>query len=96
MNSPIAIVATITAQPEHAEAVELALRKAVPQVREEPGCEQYVLHRDLGDANRFVMVERWRDGAALAAHAQAPAFLALAKALDGIAELQIAKLSPLV
>jgi quinol monooxygenase YgiN len=96
MNGPIAIVATITTQTEHAEAVELALRKAVLQVREEAGCEHYVLHRDLADANRFVMIERWRDGAALAAHAQAPAFLALAKALDGIATLQISKLSALV
>lgn len=96
MSATIAVVATITAHPLHSEAVELALRTAVPLVRKESGCEQYVLHRDLAQAGRFVMVERWRDEAALGEHVKAPAFQALAVALEGIAELDVVKLSPII
>ena len=95
MSSAIAVVATIAALPQHREAVELALRTAVPLVREEPGCELYALHRDQARPERFVMVERWSDEAALEKHVQAPAFLALAQALDGRAELDVVKLVPL-
>ena len=65
MSLSITVVATITAQPDHHQAVELALRSAVPRVLEEAGCEQYALHVDLTQASRFVLLERWRDEAAL-------------------------------
>ncbi|KAF7597848.1 MAG: antibiotic biosynthesis monooxygenase [Candidatus Dactylopiibacterium carminicum] len=96
MSSPVAVIATITAAPQHREAVEAALRIAVPLVRKEAGCEQYTLHRDLAQPDNFVMVERWSDEAALTQHVQAPAFLALAKALEGRAALSVTKLEPLV
>ncbi|MFT4175010.1 MAG: putative quinol monooxygenase [Rhodocyclaceae bacterium] len=95
MPQTIAVVATITAHAEHARQVEEALRIAVPAVREEAGCERYELHRDLANPHQFVMIERWQDEAALARHVEAPAFQALAKALDGRAQLLVARLAPL-
>jgi quinol monooxygenase YgiN len=91
----ITVVATITALPNHHQAVEHALRSAVPRVVEEAGCEQYALHVDLAQPARFVLLERWRDAAALEQHAQAPVFQALASALDGVATLEIIKLHSL-
>lgn len=86
------IVAVITAQPAHADAVEQALQAAVPAVRTEPGCIQYDLHRDRSQPGRFVMVEKWSDALALKAHGEAAAFRKLAAALDGRATLDIADL----
>ncbi|MBO2928439.1 putative quinol monooxygenase [Metapseudomonas otitidis] len=68
MTSPLHLIAHIDAQPGQAEAVEAALRELVAASRSEPGCLQYDLHRDRADALRFVMLETWRNDAALAAH----------------------------
>ncbi|WP_049623805.1 putative quinol monooxygenase [Frateuria defendens] len=95
MTAPLIVVATIVAAPPFLEAVEQALAAAVLAVRTESGCEQYDLHRDLADPHRLVMVERWCDEAALAAHERAPAFLALAAALEGRAALEVVKLARL-
>lgn len=38
------------------------------QVRAEDGCLAYDLHRVAGDADRFVVLERWESVEALAAH----------------------------
>lgn len=96
MSSPIAVVATITALEGQTATVEAALRAAVPAVRKEDGCETYVLHHDQANPARFVMIERWRNAAALDAHAVAPAFQALAASLQGRAMLDVMKLDPLV
>lgn len=37
----------------------------IAKVLKEPGCEQYELARSLADPDRFVMLERWTDQAAL-------------------------------
>ena len=90
---PVAVVATIVPEPAHLHLVEDALRQAVAQVRLEPGCEYYELHRDLDDAGRFVMLERWRDEDALAQHGRGEALATLGKALAGRATLQIVRLA---
>lgn len=87
------IVAVITAEPAHAEAVEQALQAAVPAVRTEPGCVQYDLHRDQSKPGRFVMIEQWHDEQALKAHGEAEAFRKLSAALDGRASLEITDLA---
>ncbi|MBU9693220.1 antibiotic biosynthesis monooxygenase [Burkholderia multivorans] len=90
------VVATITADPRHAAEVEAALLAAVPAVRTEDGCEQYDLHQHRGASHRFTMIERWRDEHALKVHGEAPAFQALARALDGKATLDVALLEKLI
>ncbi len=40
----------------------------VPNVRKEPGCEEYSLFRSTADPDRFVLMERWSSQAHLDAH----------------------------
>lgn len=95
MSGPIAIVATITTRPEHNAAVKAALVAAAAATRDEPGCEQYALHQDPKDSDRFVMIERWSDPASIDVHAKAPAFRALASVLEGKATLFVERFLPI-
>ncbi len=52
------------------EDVFLSLRKQV--LAGERGCEMYDLHRCRGAESDYVILERWADEAALAAHREAP------------------------
>lgn len=76
------LVATLTAKPEQKAALFDALRSIIPTVRTEPGCIRYDLHEDLDNPLAAVMLETWRDQAALDAHAAAPAFQSLAAHFD--------------
>ncbi|WP_186055169.1 putative quinol monooxygenase [Burkholderia gladioli] len=87
------VVAVITAEPAHADAVEQALQAAVLAVRAEPGCIQYDLHRDQSKPGRFVMIEQWRDAQAQKAHGEAGAFRKLSTVLDGRATLDVSDLA---
>lgn len=92
---PIVVIATISAASGAEDAVREALMTAVPLVRQEPGCERYELHVDVENERSYVMVERWRSERDLEAHAKAPAFTQLAKAITGIARLSISRLTPM-
>ncbi|EOH6072779.1 putative quinol monooxygenase [Burkholderia cenocepacia] len=86
------IVAVITTELAHADAVEQALQAAVQAVRAEPGCIQYDLYRDQSRPGRFMMIEQWRDAQALKAHGEAGAFQELSAVLDGRASLDVCDL----
>jgi quinol monooxygenase YgiN len=75
MTTPLTLIATITALPGQAKAVEAGLRQLVPPSQAEAGCLQYNLHRHQELPNRFIMVEQWQDAAALRAHQQTAHFL---------------------
>jgi quinol monooxygenase YgiN len=94
MTQPIAVVATITAHPGHRHAVVDALRTAVAAVRLEQGCELYVLHEDMDEPNRLVMIERWSSMADLEAHGRGAALATLGGALKDRADLHVSKLIP--
>lgn len=96
MNTPITVVATITLLPGSRDVAEEALRKAVVRSRKEPGCYQYQLHEDSERPDKLVMIERWRDEAALQDHLKGPVFRELADTLDEHIELDVIKLSLLV
>ena len=87
------VVATITAKDGNAVLVREALEKIVPLSRAEAGCIRYDLHVDLGNHASFVMLEAWRDAAALAEHEAAPHFQELVKTIGGKADVQILKLN---
>ena len=80
----VVVVATITPQPDHVDAVRDAILAAVPKVHDEPGCELYAVHEGRGE---FVMVERWESPQALKVHGTAEALTTLggqlADKLDG-------------
>ncbi len=49
------------------EAQELLPRMAAAS-REEPGCVAYVIYQETNNPRQFVLLEQWRDRAALSAH----------------------------
>ena len=93
MDQKLVIVATLTAKPGHGATLKAALEKVVPPSRAEAGCHRYDLHADNENPDSFVMLEEWRDAAALTEHESTPHFQALVAAVGGIAEIQIRKLT---
>lgn len=91
---PIIVVATATARAGSAEAVESAIRQAIPEVHREAGCEKYALHRDR-ETGDFVMIERWASAADLDAHRAGAPFTELIAVLAGhlAAPLRVQRLS---
>jgi quinol monooxygenase YgiN len=100
----IHVIAVITARPGQREAVLEAFRANVPAVLAEDGCIEYgpvVDAEGMGawqarfGEDTFVVLEKWRDAAALAAHAKAPHMAAYAaKTRDLIASRTIHVMSP--
>ena len=66
----VRIVLTLTAAPGKAVELAEAYRVRCREVAQEPGCEQFEAFQDSADPNRFVVLERWADQAALDAHAR--------------------------
>ena len=100
----IHVIAIITAKPGQREAVLQIARANIPAVRAEDGCIEYSLATDaegMGSfqtkfgSDTFVFVEKWRDPAALKAHAGSPHMAAYgAKVKDMIGSRVIHVLSP--
>jgi len=90
------VVATITAKEGNEVLVREALEKVVPASRAEAGCIRYDLHIDLGNHASYIMLEAWRDEAALAEHEATPHFQTLVQAIGGKADVQILKLNQLL
>ncbi|MWV17156.1 antibiotic biosynthesis monooxygenase [Pseudomonas sp. L-22-4S-12] len=65
---PIALFASLTAQPEQRAALEQALRQMVEASRREPGNLRYDLFVRGDDAATFDLFELYADEAAVAAH----------------------------
>ncbi|CPU65037.1 Putative antibiotic biosynthesis monooxygenase [Mycobacteroides abscessus] len=68
------VVAFLYPQPDKRDEVRAALLETIPQVHDEPGCNLYTLHEAQ---DRFVFVESWASGEALAEHGKAPAVTAM-------------------
>ena len=100
----IHVVAILTTKPGQRETVLEHFRANIPAVRAEDGCIEYgpaVDAEGLGSfqtkfgPDTFVVIEKWRDAAALKAHAAAPHMAAYAaKVKDMIAGRVIHVLSP--
>ena len=100
----IHVIAIITAKPGQRENILEAARSNIPAVRAEDGCIEYNIAFDadgIGSfqtkfgADTFVFVEKWRDLAALKAHAAAPHMAAYSgKVKELIASRVIHVLSP--
>jgi len=79
---PVVVVATITPKPEHRDAVIAAMKKTVPLVHDEDGCELYALHTD---DERLVMIERWTSREALKKHGtDSPGLKVFGQEIDGM------------
>ncbi|MGV0908460.1 putative quinol monooxygenase [Martelella sp. FOR1707] len=76
------VVAVLKARPGKSAALLEALEAIIPAVRREDGCIRYELTVDRADADRAVMLEVWRDEAALGRHETAAPFVSLAARFD--------------
>ena len=83
----INVIPVITAKPGQREAILEAFRANIPAVLAEDGCIEYTPVIDVPSLGKwqtrfgddtFVVLEKWRDAAALAAHAAAPHMAAYA------------------
>jgi len=100
----IHVVAIITAKPGMRESILQAFRANIPAVRAEDGCIEYGPAIDADGVgsfqakvgpDAFVVVEKWRDVAALKAHAAAPHMAAYAaKVKEMIASRVVHVLAP--
>ena len=100
----IHVVAILTAKSGQREKILEAFRANIPAVRAEDGCIRYgpaIDAEGLGSfqtkfgPDAFVVIEKWRDAAALKAHAASPHMAAYsAKVKDLIAGRVIHVLSP--
>jgi quinol monooxygenase YgiN len=73
----------VYAQIPRREHVSKLMRANQARVREQPGCISFVFAETLDDPGHFVIVELWRDQAALDEHYRSQAF---AEYQAGIAE----------
>ena len=100
----IHVVAVITTKPGQRESVLKEFRANMPAVHAEDGCIEYGPAIDADGfgsfqakfgVDTFVVIEKWRDAAALKAHAGSPHMAAYgAKVKDMIASRQVHILSP--
>ena len=100
----IHVVAILTTKPGMRDSVLQAFRANIPAVIAEDGCIEYgpaIDAEGLGGfqtrfgADTFVVIEKWRDVAALKAHAAAPHMAAYAaKVKDMLAGRVVHVLSP--
>jgi quinol monooxygenase YgiN len=72
----ITVTALIRSKPENVEELKHALEILVDGTRQEPGCINYDLHQSVSEPASFVMLEEWKDEAALKAHQGMPHYLA--------------------
>lgn len=66
----VRLVVSITATPGNGAALAQAYKARCQEVAQEPGCEQFEVFQSVLDPDRLVLLERWRDQAALDVHAK--------------------------
>ncbi|NMP26981.1 antibiotic biosynthesis monooxygenase [Rahnella sp. SAP-1] len=92
----VRIVAPLTVKPEFVEEVTQTLLTIVAASREELGCLQYDLHREIGSSNSFIFYERWRSEEAVAQHEDTEHFKHFVSQLEGkLEKIEIKKMKVL-
>ena len=66
----IRLVVSITAAPGRGAELAQAYKPRCLQVMQEPGCEQFEVFQSVLNPDRFTLLERWADQAALDTHAR--------------------------
>lgn len=75
MSLPVIVTAVFHIRPESRDIVLEALRLAIREVHEEPGCELYAIHEATDGS--LVMIEKWESEELLDAHGSSPAVATL-------------------
>lgn len=92
MNNELKIVAEITLKPNTWEVMKSIFENVVTSSQAEAGCISYNLHKDITDTTdtKFVMLEIWKDQAAIDMHNESTHFKAFKQAAaDYIANMKV-------
>jgi quinol monooxygenase YgiN len=73
----VALMARWTISPSDAPAIEAILGELATASRAEPGCLRYEVYREQGEPCSYVLIERYRDEAALEDHRASEHFVRL-------------------
>jgi quinol monooxygenase YgiN len=82
VTNEVVIVVVLTIKPGEVDRAEAALREMIGPTHREDGCLRYALHREVGNPNRLVIIERWSSYDALSDHYRQPH-------MKGMAELSL-------
>jgi quinol monooxygenase YgiN len=89
----IVALADVFAQIPHRNAVQEVMLETEMRVREDPGCVSFVFAEVLAEPGHFLLVQRWRDQAALDEHHRSAAFAYYQAGIHGLlvrdSELQV-------
>ncbi|MBV8889355.1 MAG: antibiotic biosynthesis monooxygenase [Alphaproteobacteria bacterium] len=66
----VRLVVTINAAPGKGAELAQAYKARCAEVMQEPGCEQFEVFQSVVNPDKLALLERWRDQAALDAHAK--------------------------
>ncbi len=66
----VRLVVTINAMPGKGAALAQAMRGRCAEVMQEPGCEQFEVFQSAVNPDKLVLLELWKDQAALDVHAE--------------------------
>jgi len=66
----IRLLVTISAAPGRGTELAGHYKARCEAIMQEPGCEQFEVFQSALDPDRLVLLEHWKDKAALAAHAK--------------------------
>jgi quinol monooxygenase YgiN len=66
----VRLVVTINAEPGKGAELAKAFRERCADVMREPGCEQFEVFQSVLDPDKLVLLELWKDQAALDVHAK--------------------------
>jgi quinol monooxygenase YgiN len=80
----IVALADVFAQIPQRKAVQEVMLRTEARVREDPSCVSYVFAEMVAEPGHFLLVQRWRDRAALDAHYQSGAFADYQAAIRGL------------
>ena len=67
---PIRLLVTFRAAPGRGAELAQFYRTRCAEAREEPGCEQFEAFQSVDDPDKVILLERWKDKAALEVHAR--------------------------
>ena len=66
----VRLIVTITAAPGKGSELAQLYKARCADIAKEPGCEQFEVFQSVVDPDKLTLLERWKDQAALDAHAK--------------------------
>ena len=72
MTNEVVMVVVLTVKEGEADRAEELLRRMIGPTHTEDGCLRYALHREVGNPNCLVIIERWSSYDAISDHYRRP------------------------